>query len=88
MATFFKTRNRRINRRQRQLEKLARMRSAKARKRQELICAGWAHEPRFVRAHLLEYGVRNIITGETHWRPLISARQAHKALGLILKFCK
>lgn len=62
------------------------MREAKARKHQELISSGWRPEGKFVRSYLYEYGIRNVVTGETHWRVLTSARQAAKALGLILKF--
>jgi len=32
--------------------------------------------------------VRVKATGETHFRDLVSARQASKALGLIIKFCQ
>jgi hypothetical protein len=44
-------------------------------------------EPKMKRWHRFDYGVRDKLTGETHWRELRSARQAGKALGLILKFC-
>ena len=43
-------------------------------------------EPRFVRHYRFEYGVHDTLTGETHFRPLVSVRQAAKALGLILKY--
>jgi hypothetical protein len=86
MASFFKHRNQRQDKRKRQLEKLKRWREAKARKHQEAISTGWLPEPRFIRSYLYEYGIRNVVTGETHWRTLTSARQASKALGLIMKF--
>ena len=37
------------------------------------------------RWHRFEYGVCDKRTGETHFRDLVSVRQAAKALGLILK---
>jgi hypothetical protein len=43
-------------------------------------------EPRMVRWHRFEYGVRDKLTGETHFTDLKSVRQASKALGLIVKF--
>jgi hypothetical protein len=43
-------------------------------------------EPRMKRWHRFEYGVRDRLTGETCFRPLVSGRQASKALGLILKY--
>ena len=33
-----------------------------------------------------EFGVRDKLNGEMHFRDLVSVRQAAKALGLILKF--
>jgi hypothetical protein len=39
-----------------------------------------------VRWHRFEYGVRDKLTGETHFTDLKSVRQASKALGLIVKF--
>ncbi len=44
-------------------------------------------EPKMVRFYRFEYGVRDKRTGETHWRDLVSVRQASRALGLILKYC-
>ena len=43
-------------------------------------------EPKMVRWHRFEYGVRDKQTGETHWRDLISVRQASRAIGLIIKY--
>jgi hypothetical protein len=43
-------------------------------------------EPKMQRWHRFEYGVRDKRTGETHFRDLVSVRQAAKALGLILKY--
>lgn len=72
----------------RRLETLARMRAAKARKREEMAAAGLLErEPKMVRWHRFEYGVRDKQTGEVHFRDLVSVRQAAKALGLILKYC-
>ena len=73
-------------RRERVLRKMAQMRAAKERKR--LAQPPPEPEPRPERWYRFEYGVRDKITGETHWRDLVSARQAHTALGLILKFCQ
>ena len=44
-------------------------------------------EPRMLPWHRFEYCVRDRLTGEAHWRELVSVRQASKALGLIVKFC-
>ena len=68
------------------LLKLANMRAAKERKRQERIAAGWIPEPRMARYHRFEIGIRNKLTGETCFVDLKSARQAHKIAGLILKY--
>jgi hypothetical protein len=76
-------------RRERQLQKLARWREAKARKRQALIEAGlWEVEPRMVRFRRFEFGVKDKTTGETAWHDLVSVRHAAKAIGLVLKFCQ
>ena len=79
------SRNRKL-RREAQLRRLATMRSAKERKRQQAIAAGWTPEPKMVRAYRFEFGVRDKLTGETHFTDLKSVRHAAKALGLILKF--
>ncbi len=82
---FFKNRK---ARRERQLSKLANMRAAKERKRQERIAAGLneadgqAGRP----YHRFEFGVRDKHTGETAWHDLQSVRHAARALGLILKY--
>ena len=74
-------------RRERVLRKMATMRAAKDRKREQRAQAGLIEqEPRMVRWNRFEYGVRDRLSGETHWRELVSARQAAKALGLILKY--
>jgi len=59
------------------------MRAAKARKRLEHPSE---HEPQMKRWHRFEYGVRDKLTGETHFRDLVSVRQAATALGLVSKF--
>ena len=83
---FLRRRNRRQDKRVRQLEKLARWRKRKAELRAERIAAGWTPEPKFVRAYPFEIGIRNKQTGETCFVDLKSARQAHKIAGLILKY--
>lgn len=85
---FYRNRNRRQDKRKRQLEKLSRMRAAKARIREERIAAGFLErEPTFELYYPLEFGVRVKATGETHFHDLVSVRYAAKALGLILKYC-
>ncbi len=64
------------------LRHLCNLRAAKARKRLEHPPE---HEPKMERYYPLEYGVRVKATGETHFRDLVSVRQAAKALGLILR---
>lgn len=83
----FLFRNRK-ERRERQLRKLANMRAAKARIRQERVEAGLIErEPQLERYYPIEFGVRIKATGEAHFVDLKSIRHASKALGLILKFC-
>ena len=85
---FSRRRKYRQDKRDRQLRKLANMRAAKARSRQERIDAGLLErEPKFERHYPLEFGVRVKATGETHFHDLVSVRYATKALGLILKHC-
>ncbi len=79
--SFFRNRK---EQRERQLRKLANMRAAKERKRQERI-AGWLPEPKMLRWHRFEFGVRDKLTNETHFVDLKSVRHAAKALGLVLK---
>jgi hypothetical protein len=80
---FFSNRK---DRREHVLRKMAAMRAAKARKRQERIDAGLLErEPKMERWHRFQYGVRDKLNGEEHWRDLVSARQAAKAFGLILQ---
>ena len=43
-------------------------------------------EPKMKRWHRFEYAVRDKVTGDVAWRDLVSARQAYKAIGLVLKF--
>ena len=86
---FLRRRNRRQDKRQRQLEKLARWRQRKAEIRQERIADGLIErEPKMERWYRFELGVRDKTTGETCFVDLKSVRQAAKALGLILKFCQ
>jgi hypothetical protein len=83
---FSSRRKRFQDKRERQLKKLANMRAAKERKRQERIAAGWTPEPRYVRHYRFEIGFRNKGTGETCFVDLKSARQAHTIAGLVLKY--
>lgn len=83
---FSRRRKLRQDKRQRQLRKLANMRAAKERKRQDAIAAGWVPDPKPTRWHRFEFGVCDKLTGETHFADLKSVRHAAKALGLILKF--
>lgn len=69
------------------LRKLANMRAAKARLRQERIAAGLLeHEPKMIRYFPLELGVRDKATGEVAWVDLRSVRDAARRLGVVLKF--
>lgn len=86
---FLRRRNRRQDKHQRQLEKLAAWRKRKAVIREERAKAGLlAREPKLVRWHRFEFGVRDKLTGETGFTDLKSVRHAKTALGLILKFCQ
>lgn len=74
-------------RRGRMLRKLANMRAAKARRRQERIAAGLhEHEPKMERWFPLELGVRDKASGEVAWVDLRSVRDAARRLGVLLKF--
>ena len=85
--SFSKYRKRRQDKYLRKCARLAQMRAAKRRRRQERIEAGWLErEPKLERWHRFEFGVRDKTTGETHFVDLRSVRHAAKALGLILKF--
>lgn len=59
------------------------MRAAKERKRLENPPE---REPKMKRYHRFEFGVRDKLTGETHFVDLRSVRHAARALGLILKY--
>jgi len=84
---FLRRRNRRQDKRERMLRKMANWRAAKARIRQERIDAGLLEpEPKRVRYYRFEFGVRNKMTGETAWHDLVSVRHAGRALGLVLKY--
>lgn len=78
-----KRRNRWQDKRLRQLERLANMRAAKARKRLENPPE---HEPKMLRWHPLELGIRDKLSGETCWIDLKSCRDAAKRIAVILKF--
>lgn len=66
------------------LRKMAAMRAAKEHKRLER--GHIESEPKMQRWHRFEFGVRDKISGETHFTDLKSVRHAAKALGFILKF--
>jgi molybdopterin biosynthesis enzyme len=87
-ATFLRRRNRRQDKRERMLRKMANWRAAKARKREQRIADGWTSEPKMERFYRFEFGVRDKLTGETHFTELKSVRHAAKALGLIVKYCQ
>jgi len=75
-------------RRERVLRKMAAMRAAKERIRQERIDSGLLEcEPKMTRYFPLEFGVRVKQTGETHFHDLTSVRHAAKALSLVLRYC-
>src|ERR1043165_8695967 len=74
-------------RRERMLRKLANMRAAKARIRQERIAAGLLDpDPKMERWIPLELGVRDKATGEVCWTDLRSVRDAARRLAVVLKF--
>ena len=88
MASYFKRRNRRQDKRERELLKLSRWRKLKAEKRQRMIDAGLLErEPKLTRAYPLEFGVRRFNGSEECWTPLKSVRDAAKRLRLVLKYC-
>jgi hypothetical protein len=87
MASYYKSRNRRQDKRQRQLDRLERWRRRKAEIRNERIAAGLLErEPKLDRWYRFEIGIRNKATGETCFVDLKSGRQAHKIAGLVLKY--
>ena len=89
MASYFKSRNKRQDKRQRQLDKLARWRKRKAEIRQERIAAGLLErEPRMERYYRFELGIRDTFTGEIGFVQLKSTRDAAKRISLVLKFCQ
>ena len=84
---FLRRRNRRQDKRERMLRKMAHWRRRKAEIRQERIAAGLLErEPKLQRYYPLEFGVRVKATGETHFVDLKSVRHAARALGLVLKY--
>ena len=77
----------RKKRKEKMLLKMANWRRRKAEIRQERIAAGLLErEPKLMRYHRFEFGVRNKLTGEMAWHDLVSVRHAAKALGLVLKY--
>jgi len=68
------------------LQRLAVMRSAKARKRAERVAAGWEPEPKMERYYPLEIGVRDKRNGEVAWIDFRSVRDAVRRLGIVQKY--
>ena len=69
------------------LRKLANMRAAKARIRQERADAGLLdREPKLVRWFPIELGVRDKVSGDVAWTDLRSIRDAARRLSVVLKF--
>ena len=88
MASYFRHRNKRQDKRERELLKLERWRKLKAEKRQRLIEAGLLErEPRMERCYRFELGIRDTYTGDLAFVPLKSARDAGRRIRLILKYC-
>jgi hypothetical protein len=78
-----KRRNRRADKRQRLLQRMAAMRAAKERRR--MASAPPEREPRFVRATGLSLGVRDDCSMVVAWTPLVSVRDASRRLSVILR---
>jgi hypothetical protein len=75
-------RNRKL-RRERMLQKMARLRAAKERKR--LAAPPPDYPPKFKRWYPLELGVRDKKTGEVAWVEFRSLRDAMRRLSVVLK---
>lgn len=86
---FSKRRNRWQDKRKRQLQKLANMRAAKERKRLER--GPREEEPRLIKWHRFEIGVRDKVTGRSGygeaWMDLVSIRDVVRRLRVIVKEC-
>jgi hypothetical protein len=72
--------------RQQVMRKMAAMRAAKERKRQERIAAGGTPEPRMERWYPMELGLRDKATGETAWVDFRSLRDALCRLAVVRRF--
>lgn len=84
---FSRRRNRWQDKRERQLRKLANMRAAKARLRQERGEAGLLErEPKLERWFPLELGLRDKRTGEVAWTDFRSIRDAARRLAVVQKY--
>jgi hypothetical protein len=70
-------------RREKQLRRLAQMRAAKERKRMERDPV--EPEPKLVRWHPFDFGVRDKRTGEVAWHDLVSVRHAEIAFRMLLQ---
>ena len=89
MASYFKSRNKRQDKRERELRRLERLRKLKADKHQRLADAGLLErEPKMERWYRFELGVRDKITGETCFVDLKSARDARERINAVLKYYK
>lgn len=88
LSQNIKRRNRRQDKRLRVLKKMAAMRDAKERKR----LASWPPEfpvrGQVVRYPFLSWAMRDELSGETHWMPLISVRDAVRRIGMVARFYK
>lgn len=78
----YKRRNRWQDKRKRQLQRLANMREAKARKRQANPAE---REPKLARWFPLEFGVRDKRNEDTVWMDLKSTRDVAKRIAVLLK---
>jgi len=79
------SRNRKL-RWEKRLRQLAQMRAAKERKR---IARGPVDEPpkmKVVRHPFLSWAVRDDLSGEVCWMPMVSARDVYRRISVLLKF--
>lgn len=85
MSVFFASRKRRH---EKMLRKMAAMRSAKERKRQEAIAAGWTPEPKrgpVVLYPNISWAMRDDLSGEVVWMEFKSVRDMAKRAGMVAK---
>ena len=85
----FKRRNSRSDKRLRLVKKMAAMRAAKERKRLERANAGYGELPprgKIVRYPHLSWAMRDDLSGDVVWMPLISIRDMAKRAGMVARF--